>query len=205
VPGLERLPVSVSETELHAIDTAESFAAPGRFLVAVTNHGRDAHVHLSLDEGLAGVARVEETNVYVPRDGTREVEVAVDPGVGHATGTLVVETGYGARRVAVDVEVGSPEGDPVPVDERLGHPAEGGEGGGDPSPPPRDGGGDGSGLGTTATDPSLPSGTVSVGVLALVALVVAVGVAAVVNDPVVIAGVVVVLVGVLAAAVMLVR
>lgn len=188
--GLERLPVAVSDPELHAIETVESFETTGSFLVAITNHGRDAHVHLALDDALAAVAELAETNAYVERDATREVEVSVDPAATHTEGRVRVQTGYGAETADVAVTVGAPERAAVEVDETLGEP---------PEPPEDD---------DPPTDPgglSTSGGWVSVAVLAVMALAIAGATVLLANDPVVVAGVVVVLLGVLAAAVMLLR
>jgi hypothetical protein len=191
VSGLERLSVAISDPELHAIETVESFETPHTFLVEVNNHGRDAHVHLALDEGLGSVATLEATNVYVERDATREVEVTVDPDAPWTEGVLRVQTGYGAETAAVSVGVGTPESDAVRVDETLG----------DPQEPPREGN-HRSGEGGDRTD---VEGWVPVAGLAAVALVLAAGTAALVSDPVVIAGVGVVLLGVVAAGAILLR
>jgi hypothetical protein len=192
VSGLERLPVTVSSDHLHAIDVPESFEALGSFVVAITNRGRDAHVHLKLDDVLASVASLDDTNVYVERDATREVEVSVASDVGPATGGLRIETGYGAETVTVEVTV-SNETDPgAGVEDRLGA-----------GTPPDTGDADAGGFGWPT--PTLPRGWRPVAALSLVALTIAVGTAVAVNDPVVIAGVVVVLVGVVAAAILVAR
>jgi hypothetical protein len=187
VTGLERLSVAVSDPELHAIETVESFETTGSFLVAITNHGRDAHVHLALDDALAAVAELSETNAYVERDATREV----DPDATHTEGRVRIQTGYGAETADVSVTVGAPERTAVEVDETLNDPPEPPEGNEDRAPEPR-------GLPTSG-------GWAPVAVLAVAALAIAGATALLANDPVVIAGVAVVLVGVLAAGAILLR
>jgi hypothetical protein len=188
VTGLERLSVAVSDPELHAIETVESFETTGSFLVAITNHGRDAHVHLALDDALAAVAELGDPNVYVERDATREVEVSVDPDATRTEGAVRIQTGYGAETAVVSVAVGAPDRAAVEVDETLG----------DPTEPPADD--------RTTDPPGIPGGGwVPVAALAVAALAIAAATAALANDPVVVAGVVVVLLGVLAAGAILLR
>lgn len=195
----EPLPVHVSRSERHAIETVESFEAAGPFVVEVTNHGGDAHVHLRLDEGLAGAARIEgDGNVYVENGETRRVRVETTPDGGGATGTLTVETGYGAEGVGIDVALRDPAADEPAAEASVGTTASD-----DPEPAGGSGGAGGTGGGLDA--PTVPGGTLPVAGLALLALGIAALTAMTLESPVVVAGVVVVLVAVVVAAALLVR
>lgn len=183
MPDPDRLPVAVSKAELHAIETPESFEPSGSFRIGIDNHGRDAHVHLKVEGDLAAVAQLEEGNVYVERDATREVEVSVAPDSEGTTGYLRIETGYGSESAAVEVRVGSSEDAGVEVGESLNRPT--GE------PIERAG--------------RLPEGWRPVAGLAAVAVLVAAATVLLVESTVVTLGVLVVLLGVLAAGYMLIR
>ncbi|PSQ18428.1 hypothetical protein BRD00_05040 [Halobacteriales archaeon QS_8_69_26] len=187
----EPLPVHVGRSERHAIETVESFETAGPFVVEITNHGRDAHVHLRLDEGLAGAARIDgDDNVYVENGETRRVRIETAPDGGVTTGTLTVETGFGAEGVGVDVTVGRPDEAPA-AEASVGTTA-----GTDPEPVDPAAG---------AAAPSVPDGTLPIVGLALVALGIAALTALTLESPVVIAGVFVVLVAVVAAGALLIR
>ncbi len=178
--GSDSLAVELSREKLHAIETADAFESEGAFVVTVTNHGRDAHVHVRFDGNLARAAgtETEDSNYYVERDGTVEIEVSVDPKETPASGQLTIETGYGAESESVDVSVSEPPDAGVRVDEQLNEPA------------PDDGG-----------RPSL----LPVAGLALTAIGVAAVAALVVEDPVVLVGVAAVLAGVVVAMLLLLR
>lgn len=105
---MDRLAVSVSEGDLHEVAAPDEFETDGPFLVELSNRGRDAHVHLRLDDALADVATLAETNPHVPRDETVEIVADVDAVTAPVAGLLTVETGYGADGTDVAVTLNPP-------------------------------------------------------------------------------------------------
>jgi hypothetical protein len=184
VPG-DTLPVHVNRDSLHALEVPDAFETDGSFDVAVVNHGTSVHVHLHLDDGLSEIATVEASNHFVDGESRRTVHVSVD-GEGETTGTLKIASAYGAETRYVTVRVTEPEEEErtVEVDESLSQ----------PQPTQQESAGGGGGLGSVAASPELV-----VVALGVVALGVAAAVALVVDDVVVVAGALAVLVGVLAA------
>lgn len=198
---MDRLAVSVSEGQLHEVAAPETFETSGPFVVAVSNRGRDAHVHLRLDETLSEVATLAETNPHVPAAETVEVVADVDAVSAPVGGALTVETGYGADGAAVEVRI-----DP-PAATRAGHGTATSDGG-------TRGAGAVSDAGTGATDEGaadaalterVTPATLAVGLLAVGAVGVAVGTAALVADPVVVVGAAVAVLAAGVAALLLVR
>lgn len=192
MPVTDTLPVHLSREELHAVETLDSFEATGPFDVEILNHGRDVHPHLKLSDSLAEVATLEEGNPYVAADESVRIRVSATPRPEPVSGTLKIETGYGAASGAVRVTVRQPGEEEMPVDEELAKPAEG-----DEADPPVDE--------LSTPDAGLTTESLPVVVLALAALVVAAATAALVDSLVVIGGVVVVLVAVVMAGVLLLR
>jgi hypothetical protein len=191
VPVTDTLPVHLSREELHAVETLDSFEATGPFDVEILNHGRDVHPHLKLSDSLAEVATIEEGNPYVAADESVRVRVSATPRSEPVSGTLKIETGYGAESGAVRVTVRQPTEEEMPVDEDLATPES------DEADPPVEE--------LSTPDQGLTSESLPVVVLALAALVVAAATATLIEDIVVIAGVVVVLVAVVVAGVLLLR
>ena len=105
---MDRLVVSVSESQLHEVEAPAAFETDGPFTVEISNRGRDAHVHLRLDDDLARVATLAETNPHVPRDETVEIVTDVDAVSAPVGGVLTVETGYGADGSEVDLTLQPP-------------------------------------------------------------------------------------------------
>ena len=116
------LPVELNRDRRHEIRVAETYEAGGPFFIDLHNHGDAVHVHVNVEDDLAEVARVAETNHYV--DGDATVRVEVDPVDDPVTGRLKLATGYGGEEAFVDVTVTPFEGEPrVPVGEELGTPS----------------------------------------------------------------------------------
>ena len=184
MPG-DTLPVHVNRDSLHALEVPDAFETDGSFDIGVVNHGGSVHVHLHLDDDLSAIASVEASNHFVDGESQRTVHVSVD-GDGEATGTLKIASAYGAETRYVTVRITEPQEAErtVEVDESLSQ----------PQPRQPDTGDDGTALAALAGTPQLV-----VGALGVVALAVAVGVAALVDDIVVVAGALAVLVGVLVA------
>ncbi|WP_135364324.1 DUF7524 family protein [Halosimplex halophilum] len=183
MPG-DTLPVHVNRDSLHALEVPDAFETDGSFDIGVVNHGGSVHVHLHLDDDLSEIATVEASNHFVDGESQRAVHVSVE-GAGEATGTLKIASAYGAETRYVTVRITEPEEEEstVEVDESLS----------EPQPREPDDGGDG-GSATVAASPQL----VVVG-LGVAALAVAAALVVFVDDVVVLAGAVVVLVGVLVA------
>ncbi len=204
---MDRLAVTVSEGKLHEVEAPDAFETDGPFVVAVSNRGRDCHVHLRLDDDLSRVATLAETNPHVPRDETVEILADVQGVSTPVGGVLTVETGYGADGADVETTLNPPDtttaaaarttpGTHAPADDQTADDAE------------TDDAGDESATPTVAdalptSRPTLP--TVALLLLALGVVGVAVGTAAVVADPVVAVGAGVALVAVAVAAVLVAR
>lgn len=168
-----------------------SHEATGSFDVELVNHGASVHVHLNLDGDLSDAATIDASNHFVDGESRRVVRVSVD-GAAPVTGKLKVASAYGAQTRWVDVDIVEPE-EPEPsvrVDSSLSEPA---------SPADPGTGGDSSPLGVLADSPELVVlvlGVLAVGVAATTALVI--------DNTLVLAGALVVLVGVLVAIYLLV-
>ncbi len=204
---MDRLAVSVSEGQLHEVAAPAEFETDGPFLVEVSNRGRDAHVHLRLDDALAGVATLAETNPHVPRDETVEIVADVDAVATSVAGFLTVETGYGADGSEVAVTVHPPA-----VTESAGTTRA--SDGGAPAATAATGDADAAGEATASspvdserlsTDSGVDLVTVVVALLALGAVGVAAGAVALVADPIVALGAAAVVLAVVAAVLLLVR
>ncbi|MFB6202642.1 MAG: hypothetical protein ABEI98_11625 [Halorhabdus sp.] len=174
------LSVHVNREELHDLAVPESYETTGSFEIRLVNHGAASHVHLHLDDALSTVATIEATNHYVDDESERRVGVTVRDGAS-IQGKLKVVVGYGATTRYVDVTVRKPveTGESVEVGESLARPQP-------KDDPPSDG--------LLEAGPLLP-----VLSLAALAMLVAVGVAVLVQAFVVALGAGVVLVGVVIA------
>lgn len=190
----ETLSVHVSDDDLHAISVeTPSLETAGAFDIELVNHGRAVHVHLNLMDGLGRAATLEATNHFVETESVRTVRVNVD-GPFPAEGKVKIVTGYGAETTYANVTVREPDStdDSVVVDETLASPADADEAASD-NPSLAD------------SLPTPAAATTPVLALAGVALLVAVLAATLVDAVVAVIGVGVVLVGVVAAAAILVR
>ncbi len=172
-----RLQVTIGRDSPESIEAPETFRTDGSFGVDLDNRGRAVRVHVAVDDDLATVASVPEHNHHVESGGSLTVPVEVD-GDGEATGSLTLATGYGREDRAVTVTVAPESAESTPV-------APAGTGGA------RDGA-TGASSGRSVTD-GVPLGLLG---LAGLAVVVALGAAAVVGGPVGIAGALVVLAGI---------
>ncbi|WP_227376424.1 DUF7524 family protein [Haladaptatus halobius] len=179
------LPIHINRDGLHDIEVAQSFEADDSFTVALENHGAPVHAYVHLDDDLSRVASLEATNHYVEDGSTRNVTVTVHDAP--ASGKLKIATGYGAETAYVDVDVTEPDerSDSVQVDESLSKPKRRPA---DPEPEPSE---------LTKNLPLL--------VLGGLALVLVIGVGAIVDGVVAVFGALVVLVGLGAAAYFLTR
>jgi len=187
----DELPVHVSRQELHEVEVPGTFETEGSFDVALKNHGNSIHMHLHLDDALSTVATLTATNHHVDGETERVIRVEVDEdrlGPEPVRGKLKVVSAYGASTRWVDVVLREPEDedDTVRVDESLAEPS--------PKPDPETGGG------SVFASPAVP-----VVALGVVAVVVALVLAMLVDDIVVLGGAVAVVIAVLVAMVLLVR
>ena len=187
----DELPVHVSRQELHAVEVPGTFETEGSFDVALKNHGNSIHMHVHLDDALSAVADLTATNHHVDGETERVVHVDVDEerlGPEPVRGKLKVVSAYGASTRWVDVVIAEPEEEDstVRVDESLA----------EPRPKPES---------ETAGGPVFASPTVPVVALGAIAVVVALVVAVVVDDAIVLGGAFAVVFAVLLAMVLLVR
>lgn len=106
MPGLT---VYLNREGLNTIETDKAeVRATERVDVVLENHGKPTHVHLHLDDDLATMGTVEESNWFVPTDEYREVSLYLSEGAS-GNGRLEITTGYGQERSTVDVAVTPPE------------------------------------------------------------------------------------------------
>lgn|GEM_PF-424890 len=87
--------IETDKAEVHATESVD---------IVLENHGKPTHVHLHLDDDLAMMGTIEETNWFVPTDEFREVPLHFSE-VANGTGRLEITTGYGQERSKVDVTV----------------------------------------------------------------------------------------------------
>ena len=185
---MSQLTVSLNNDGLHSIAAPETFETSEPFDVVLDNDGEAVHVHLNLDETLSAVADIRANNHYVEPTGSRPVGVNVDPRTAAVTGRLKIATGYGSEVAYTRITVQPPEADPthVTVDESLATPQR--EAPTKPTAAER--------IGAALAEEGGSGLLVAFG---LVAVLVAIVVAATLDSGVVIAGAVVVLLGVIVA------
>ena len=185
---MSQLTVSLNNDGLHSIAAPETFETSEPFDVVLDNDGEAVHVHLNLDETLSAVADIRANNHYVEPTGSRPVGVNVDPRTAAVTGRLKIATGYGSEVAYTRITVQPPEADPthVTVDESLATPQR--EAPTEPTAAER--------IGAALAEEGGSGLLVAFG---LVAVLVAIVVAATLDSGVVIAGAVVVLIGVIVA------
>jgi hypothetical protein len=185
---VSQLTVSLNNDGLHSIAAPETFETSEPFDVVLDNDGEAVHVHLNLDETLSAVADIRANNHYVEPTGSRPVGVNVDPRTAAVTGRLKIATGYGSEVAYTRITVQPPEADPthVTVDESLATPQR--EAPTKPTAAER--------IGAALAEEGGSGLLVTFG---LVAVLVAIVVAATLDSGVVIAGAVVVLLGVIVA------
>lgn len=145
-----------------------TFETSEPFTLLLEGHDTPSHVHCRLDEELARVASLPQSNYYVEADARTPVPIDIDAGglEESVQGFLEVSTGYGAESVAIAVTV-EPGPDRVEIDESLSKPRRSSS---DQSPEPSE---------PLFGDLGLPGdvGPASLAVLALGAIVVALAVA----------------------------
>ncbi|MDG5760127.1 hypothetical protein QA600_12330 [Natronococcus sp. A-GB1] len=105
------------EAATATFETAESFT------LLLEGHDSPTHVHCRLDDELARVASLPQSNYYVEADARTPVPIEVEAGglEDPVQGYLEVSTGYGAESAAIAVTV-EPGPDRVEVDESLSKP-----------------------------------------------------------------------------------
>jgi hypothetical protein len=177
------LTVHLNRDGPQSIEAPRTFDATGSFDVVFENHASACHAHVGLDPALSKVATVRTPNRFVEEGLSRRVRVDVASGERPVEGRLELVTGYGSTTEYVTVSLQDPEtaDSGVTVDERLGQ----------PQSSPSD----------TGIDPERLPLLAFLGVAALLAVLVAVTV----QNVLVTAGVLVVLLGVAAAGFLLVE
>ena len=191
---MSQLTVSLNDDGLHSISAPETFETSGPFEVLLDNYGEAVHVHLNLDETLSAVADIRANNHYVEPESERPVSATITPRSAAVTGRLKIATGYGAEVAYTTITVQPPTDDPsrVTVDESLATPQR------EPSAEPTT-------AGRLAAAIAGKDSTGLLGGFGLLAVVLAVGIAATLESGVVVAGAIVVLLGVIVAVGLAVR
>jgi hypothetical protein len=172
----DALPVHINREAPQSLAVPDSFEASDSFDVRLVNHGGSCHVHIHLDDALSEQAAVDAPNHHVDGNGERLVRVT-RIGDGTARGKLKVVTAYGATTRYVDLRFTEPVStdEPVIVGEELSK----------PQPRP------------TESSPFERRPEILVGVVLLLGL--TVGTVALFQNAVLVLGVVVLVVGVVAA------
>ncbi|AGB36883.1 DUF7524 family protein [Natronococcus occultus] len=100
-----------------------TFETAEPFTLLLEGHDTPTHVHCRLDENLARVASLPQSNYYVEADARTPVPIDIDPSAidDPVQGYLEVSTGYGAESAAIAVTI-EPGPDRVEVDESLAQP-----------------------------------------------------------------------------------
>lgn len=171
------------ETTPPSIETDRSFD------LAVTNHGEPVHLHVRADADLADVVSVGESNPYLASGESITVQVRVGAHEADRSGALELSTRFGATTAAIDVSLqgGVDPDDRVDIDDRLA------------TPPDR-----GTQADERAERPSIPTETLALGGLVVLALVVGAVAISIVDGPTAIIGGLTVAGGVLVAGYLLV-
>lgn len=119
----DALAVHVNGDGVNTLKLPDSFESSESFDVRLVNHGEATHVHLHLDDALSDLATVEAPNHHVARNSERRVRVTLTED-GATRGSLKVVTAYGATTRYVDVKLTEPETttEPVEVSEKLAKP-----------------------------------------------------------------------------------
>jgi len=189
----ESISVHVNQSGHGTIDIGQSSLSTDRaFELTVENHGEPVHLYVSPGPTLADTLTVQRPNTYVDADETVTVPISVHGHEGPLTGTLSLETRFGAYSSAIEVTLTGGVGDDrrVDVDERLATPA----------------------TDDRSTDRPLDRvaeaigpETLALGGLAALALLVGLATAAIVEGPFAILGIVLVLSGITVGVALLVR
>lgn len=123
----DTLPVDVNRTHLHSVEAPDSFTTTGSFDIELENHGEAVHVHVHLDDSLSEVASIDSINHHLRPGAVRRVPVVVHRDDESVSGRLKVASAYGAETRYVDLSLRAvrPTKPPVEVDAALGKPAPG--------------------------------------------------------------------------------
>lgn len=180
----DALEIDLSREGPHSIDVASpSIETGGDFDIVLRNHGPALHVHLNLEPGLARAATLSTANHYVEEDAIRRVRVAVDRASLPGEGLVKIVTGYGAETEFVTVRLVE-DGDTdrrVRVDESLAKPRSG------------------------RSKPLLDPDALPVIALGVIAFLIAIIAALVIDDPILLLGVLIVMAGIAIAGGLLAR
>jgi hypothetical protein len=122
---VDRLTAVLNEADLYAIASPSAFETSDSFEIVLDNHEQAVHVHLNFDETLSSVASLRTTNHYVERNRTYPVTVDVEAPQTEVSGRLKVATGYGAEVAYTTVTISPPEDGSrqVAIDDSLSKPA----------------------------------------------------------------------------------
>lgn len=178
----QTLSVDVNRGSVHSIEPqVRQFETSESFVVSLTNHGSATHVHLNVNDGLAGAIAIDGGNHFIEAGRTHRIEATVDHRSRPVNGRLKIVTGYGAEMAVIDISLipseETPEKAPVEIDERLSKPR--------PREQP-----------TQQTDSNVPLRVIAAGALVVLSLLFVVVGALIAGNPAVILGVGIVLLGI---------
>jgi hypothetical protein len=105
----EPLRITVNRDGPNTIDAPSFHEAAGSFTIALTNAGAPTHVHITLEESLAGAARLHEDQVYLDRDDRTELQVRVRGPNTPASGRLRISVGHGSNQTFVKLDLDAPD------------------------------------------------------------------------------------------------
>ncbi|MFB6117617.1 hypothetical protein [Halosegnis sp.] len=120
----DTLVAEINRAGLHSLEVPEQFETDGSFVVELRNRGEPTHVHLHLDDPLSTVGHIEANNHYVAGGDSRRVRVELDapPGTSRQ-GSLKLVTAHGAQTRYVTIVVDATD-EGVTVDPELGTPSD---------------------------------------------------------------------------------
>lgn len=120
----DTLSVDVNRTRLHSVEAPDSYTTTGSFDIELENHGEAVHVHVHLDDTLSEVASIDSINHHLRPGAVRRVPVVVHRDEESVSGRLKVASAYGAETRYVDLSLQAvrPTKPPVEVDAALSKP-----------------------------------------------------------------------------------
>ena len=115
--------VHIDRNQPEAIDAPTALAATDDFVIRIRNAGEPVHFHLGCDDDLGPALNLETGNHFIHRDGTYEVPVEILADRRPVRGRFRFSVGYGAETAYTELRVIDPDpSEQVRVDESLAEP-----------------------------------------------------------------------------------